>query len=155
MKKLNLSLLAAVTVLSACSAIEAPAPPAPPPTPPAPPTSPSPPTSAPASSVATVTKINAQQAKELMDQTTGYVILDVRTLAEYKEAHIAGAVLIPVDQIDQLAPDKLPDLAQQIFVYCRSGGRSAQAAKALVKLGYTNIYDFGGITSWPYGTVTD
>jgi len=98
--------------------------------------------------------INAKQAKELMDQMTGYAIVDVRTAAEYKQAHIKGAVLVPVDQIAQLAPEKLPDKAQPLFVYCRSGGRSAQAAKALVKLGYTTIYDFGGINSWPYGTVT-
>ena len=89
-----------------------------------------------------------------MDQTTGYVIVDVRTPAEYKEAHIEGAVLIPVNEIDQLASSKLPDKEQLIFVYCRSGGRSAQSAKALAQMGYTNIHDFGGITAWPYGTVT-
>jgi len=98
--------------------------------------------------------IKAQEAKDLMGQLTGYVIVDVRTLAEYQSGHVDGAISIPVDQITQLAPTKLPDLGQVIFVYCRSGARAATASQALAQMGYSNVYDFGGIIDWPYGTVT-
>ena len=99
--------------------------------------------------------INAAQAKQMMDQSSAYVIVDVRTQSEYAGGHIAGAILIPVDQVAQLAPTMLLDKAQLIFVYCRSGARAAQASTTLAQMGYTNVFDFGGITSWPYGTVTD
>ena len=94
--------------------------------------------------------ITAEQAKEIMDTQTGYVILDVREQDEYNESHIPGAILIPYTQIDQLAETKLTDKDQLILVYCRSGRRSKIAAESLVKLGYTNIKEFGGIIDWPY-----
>ena len=141
-KLLGVGLLAGVALLSACS-----------------PASPSttqpvqaPVTAAPASNNFQI--INAQQAKQMMDQSTGYVIVDVRTQSEFQDGHIDGAVLIPVDQVASLAPSKLPDKTQLIFVYCRSGARAQQASTILAQMGYTNVVDFGGISSWPYGTVT-
>ena len=98
--------------------------------------------------------IDAKKAKQMMDQSQSYVIVDVRTQAEYATGHIANAVLIPVDQVAQLAPDQLTDKQQLIFVYCRTGARAAQGSAMLVQLGYTNVYDIGGIVNWPYGTVT-
>jgi rhodanese-related sulfurtransferase len=96
------------------------------------------------------TNITAQQAKEIMDTQTGYVILDVRAQSEYDEGHIPGAIVIPHDQVKEKAEDILPDKDQLILVYCRSGRRSKLAAEDLVDLGYTNIKEFGGILDWPY-----
>lgn len=76
------------------------------------------------------------------------VILDVRTIDEYNELHIKGAICIPVDTIDESISDSLPDTGQVILVYCRSGNRSRQASEKLAALGYTNVYEFGGINTW-------
>ena len=94
--------------------------------------------------------ITAQEAKKVMDSCTGYIILDVRSRQEYEEGHIPGAMLIPDSEIKDRAEAELPDKAQLILVYCRSGRRSKLAAQALVELGYTNIMEFGGIIDWPY-----
>ena len=94
--------------------------------------------------------ITAQQAKEIMDTEKGYVILDTRTQEEYDEGHIPGAILIPYDEILEKAEGVLTEKDQLILVYCRSGRRSKLASEDLVKLGYTNIKEFGGIIDWPY-----
>ena len=94
--------------------------------------------------------ITAQEAKEIMDTQTGYVILDTRTQEEYDEGHIPGAIVISHDEILQKAESVLTDKDQLILVYCRSGRRSKLAAEDLVKLGYTNVKEFGGILDWPY-----
>ncbi len=96
--------------------------------------------------------ITAEQAKEIMDSQEDYIILDVRTQDEFDETHIPGAILIPHDEIKEKAEDLLTDKDQLILVYCRSGRRSKLAAEDLVKLGYTNIKEFGGIIDWPYET---
>lgn len=96
--------------------------------------------------------ITAQQAKEIMDSREDYIILDTRTREEYDEGHIPGAILIPYDEILKKAEGVLTDRNQLILVYCRSGRRSKLAAEDLVKLGYTNIKEFGGIIDWPYET---
>lgn len=101
-------------------------------------------------SSASYQQVNAETAKELMDTEDNYVILDARTQAEYDEAHIPGAILIPHDTVTTAAEDALPDKDQLILVYCRSGNRSKQASQTLVDLGYTNVVEFGGINSWPY-----
>ena len=94
--------------------------------------------------------ITAQEAKKLMDSQEGYVILDTRTKEEYDQGHIPGAILIPYDEVLAKAESILKDKNQLILVYCRSGRRSKLAAEDLVKLGYTNIREFGGIIDWPY-----
>ena len=94
--------------------------------------------------------ITAQQAKEMMDSREDYIILDTRTQEEYQEGHIPGAIVISHDEIKQKAETILTDKDQLIFVYCRSGRRSKLASEDLVALGYTNIYEFGGIIDWPY-----
>ena len=96
--------------------------------------------------------INAEEAKKIMDTESGYIILDVRTQEEYDEAHIPGAIVIPNTELEARAESELPDKDQMILVYCRSGRRSKLAAEILVELGYTNIYEFGGIIDWPYET---
>jgi phage shock protein E len=96
-------------------------------------------------------KITAEEAANMM--TGEVVILDVRTQAEYDEGYIPGALLLPDSEVAQRAETVLPDKGQTVLVYCRSGRRSALAAAALVKLGYTKVYDFGGILDWP-GEIT-
>ena len=94
--------------------------------------------------------ITAQQAKEIMDTQEGYIILDTRTQEEYDTGHIPGAMVLPHDEVLKKAETVLPDKSQLILVYCRSGRRSKLAAEDLVKLGYTNFREFGGIIDWPY-----
>ena len=94
--------------------------------------------------------ITAEEAKEIMDTGEGYLILDVRTQEEYDEGHVPGAVLIPNTEIETRAEEELPDKAQLILVYCRSGRRSKLAAQILADLGHTNVKEFGGILDWPY-----
>ena len=91
-------------------------------------------------------KITPDEAKEKMVE--GVVILDVRTQAEFDEGHIPGAILLPDTELSSRADQLLPDKGQTILVYCRSGRRSAASAKALAELGYTSVYDFGGIQDW-------
>ena len=98
-------------------------------------------------------QITPAQAKEIINSQDGYVILDVRTQEEYDEAHIDGAILIPDYEIVAKAESILKDKNQLILVYCRSGRRSKNAASELVRLGYTNVKEFGGIIDWPYETV--
>lgn len=99
-------------------------------------------------------QITPQEAKVLMDTETGYVILDVRSQAEYETGHIEGALLIPDYEVAERASFDLPDKDQLILVYCRTGRRSKLAAETLVSLGYTNVKEFGGIYDWPYEIVT-
>ena len=96
--------------------------------------------------------ITAQEAKKLMETEKDYIILDVRTQEEYETKYIPGAILIPHDQIEEQAAEKLPNKDQLILVYCHSGNRSKTASEALEKLGYTRIREFGGINDWPYET---
>lgn len=94
-------------------------------------------------------KIDSKAAKEMLG-TEDVIILDVRTPEEYKEGHIPDAVLLPDYDLSQKAGEQLPDKTAKILVYCRSGRRSASAAKELIELGYTAVYDFGGIIDWSY-----
>lgn len=92
------------------------------------------------------TKITQEQAVKMMD--TEAVILDVRSQTEFDEGHIPNAVLLPDSEIKTKAEEVLTDKEQTILVYCRSGRRSAAAAKELIAMGYTRVYDFGGINDW-------
>lgn len=99
-------------------------------------------------------KINAEKAKEMMEEGN-VTIVDVRSKEEYEEEHIPNAVLVPNETIKEEAPSLLPDKDAVLLVHCRSGARSKQASDTLVKLGYTQVYDFGGIMDWPYETVQE
>lgn len=94
---------------------------------------------------ATYEQITPQQAKEIMDTEQEYIIIDARTEEEFAEGHIENAILIPEYEIKDLAEKELPDKDALILVYCRSGRRSKIASEELVKLGYTNVKEFGGI----------
>ena len=101
----------------------------------------------------TYEQITAEQAKTIMDTEKDYIIIDARTEEEFAEGHIENAILIPEYEIANRAKKELPDKEQLILVYCRSGRRSKIASEELVKLGYTNVKEFGGIIDWPYDIV--
>lgn len=105
--------------------------------------------------VRSYTQISQDEAKQMMQQDDGHVIVDVRRPDEFAAGHIPGAICIPNETIGSDQPEELPDLAQVILVYCRSGNRSKQAAQKLADLGYTNVYEFGGIITWPGEIVTE
>ena len=94
------------------------------------------------------TQIDQETAKLMMDLNDGHVIVDVRRQDEYDEGHIPGAICIPNESITDSMPSELPDLEQIILVYCRSGRRSKEAAQKLFDMGYTNVFEFGGIIDW-------
>ena len=98
-------------------------------------------------------QITAEDAKKIMDLSDDYTLLDVREQDEFDAGHIPGAVLLSYTEIESKAGEMFPDKDKQILVYCRSGRRSKIAAEALVRLGYTNIKEFGGIIDWPYEVV--
>ena len=94
--------------------------------------------------------ITAQEAYAIMNESDNFILLDVRTEPEFQEMRISGAILIPDNEIKDRAGTELPDKNVIILVYCRSGRRSALASAELARLGYTNVFDFGGIINWPY-----
>ena len=99
-------------------------------------------------------QINMDEAITMMEEESGYIILDVRTPEEFADKHIPGAINIPNETISTEEIPELPDKEQLILVYCRSGNRSKQASEKLAALGYTNIAEFGGINDWPGETVS-
>ena len=99
-------------------------------------------------------QISMDEAITMMEEESGYIILDVRTPEEFADKHIPGAVNIPNETIAAEEIPGLPDKDQLILVYCRSGNRSKQASEKLAALGYTNVVEFGGINSWPGETVS-
>lgn len=103
----------------------------------------------PAASADSYRQVSMQEAIELMHSESDYIILDVRTQAEYQSGHIPGAICIPNETILHDDIPELPDKDQLILVYCRSGNRSKQASAKLAALGYTGVVEFGGIHAWP------
>ena len=109
---------------------------------------------APAESEASYRQVSMGEAIAMMEEKNDYIILDVRTPEEFAEKHIPHAINIPNETIGTEEIPELPDKEQLILVYCRSGNRSKQASEKLVRLGYTNIVEFGGINDWPGKTVS-
>ncbi len=127
MKRIILILLAALLCLTGCSAEEK----------------------------MTYRQISQEEAKQMMARNDGHIIVDVRRQDEYDTGHIPGAILIPNESIGTEQPEQLPDKDQIILIYCRSGRRSKEAAQKLADMGYTNIYEFGGIIDWTGEIVTE
>ena len=100
-------------------------------------------------------RISREEAKRMMTVDDGHMIVDVRRRDEYDAGHIPGAILIPNECIGTEQPEQLPDKDQIILIYCRSGRRSKEAAQKLADMGYTNLYEFGGIIDWTGATVTE
>ena len=101
------------------------------------------------SSKANYHQIDGQSALDMMNNETDYIIIDVRTESEYQQGHIKNAINIPNESIDENVSEILTNKDQLLLVYCRSGNRSKQASEKLAKLGYSNIYEFGGISDFP------
>ena len=101
----------------------------------------------------TYEQISHDEAKRIMDTESDYIIIDARTQEEFDEGHIENAILIPEYEIQEKAPELIPDKNALILVYCRSGRRSKIASEALAELGYTNVKEFGGIIDWKYEIV--
>ena len=83
--------------------------------------------------------INIEKLEEMKRQ--GAVVIDVRSLQEFKEGHIEGAISIPEYEIKNRAKKELPDLRQTIVVYCSTGHRSKRTQKLLEKMGYSQVYN--------------
>ena len=99
-----------------------------------------------------IQKLSFQQAHDLLQSNPGAVLLDVREEPEYLTGHAVNAQLLPVDEItEETAAAVIPSKTDTVLVYCRTGRRSARAAKMLEALGYQNLYDMGGLVGWPYG----
>ena len=103
----------------------------------------------------TYRSITMDEAVTMMAQETGYIILDVRRPDEFAAGHIPNAINVPNETIGTDEIPELPNKDQLVMVYCRSGRRSKEASEKLVKLGYTNIVEFGGILDWKGEIVTD
>ena len=103
----------------------------------------------------TYRSITMDDAVTMMAQETSYIILDVRRSDEFAAGHIPNAINVPNETIGTDEIPELPNKDQLIMVYCRSGRRSKEAAEKLVKLGYTNIVEFGGILDWKGEIVTE
>lgn len=97
-----------------------------------------------------VNKISQSKAKEMMDNNRNILLVDVREQDEYANRHILNAINLPLSKLDIMVDALLPDLNATIFIYCQSGMRSMRAVEILNSLGYTNIYDIGGIVTWEY-----
>lgn len=103
----------------------------------------------------TYRQISMDEAVAMMQEESGYIILDVRRADEFAAGHIPNAINVPNETIGTAEIPELPDKDQLIMVYCRSGRRSKEASEKLVNLGYTNIVEFGGILDWTGEIVTD
>ena len=106
-------------------------------------------------SSASYTQISQDEAMKMMQEQSDCLIVDVRRPDEFAEGHIAGAVNVPNETIEDVAPDALPDKEQTLFIYCRSGNRSKEASQKLADMGYTKVYEFGGINTWEGEIVTE
>ena len=100
-------------------------------------------------------KISAEEARAIMESADNFILLDVRTEEDFRAQRIDGAILIPDYEIADRAESELPDKDALILIYCRSGRRSGNVARELIDMGYTNVYDFGGLLDWFYETVSD
>lgn len=101
------------------------------------------------------TNISPKDALDVIKGDNKAVLIDVRTPEEFQVIRIPGSVLIPDYEIKDKIAEVVPDKDTTVIIYCRSGNRSRSAAKALIKMGYTKVFDLGGIIDWPYDTEGD
>ncbi len=105
-----------------------------------------------AESGSTYKRIDPETAKTMLENNPEAILLDVRTPEENRQIRIPGSLLLPDYDLSALAATRLPDKDALIIVYCRSGNRSRTAVQRLLQMGYRNVFDAGGINSWPYAT---
>lgn len=99
--------------------------------------------------------ITAEETKEMIDRGDNIILLDVRSEQEHKAGYIPGSILIPGSELARQAPVQIQDKDACIVVYCQSGRRSKSAANKLLELGYSNVYDLGGMNNWIYEIKTN
>ena len=99
-------------------------------------------------------QISQDEAMQIMEEESGYLIVDLRRPDEFAEGHIEGAINVPNEGIAEEMPEELPDKNQLLLIYCRTGRRSKEASEKLAKIGYKNVYEFGGINTWTGTIVT-
>jgi rhodanese-related sulfurtransferase len=100
-----------------------------------------------------VKTLSPQQARQLMMRTADYLLFDVRSRAEYQQMHLPGAIYVPAAGIVSAVTQQQAGRSTPILIYCRVGLRSRAAAEELTRMGYTQVYDIGGIADWPYEVV--
>lgn len=100
-------------------------------------------------------QISQDEAMQMMQEESDYLIVDVRRPDEFAGGHIAGAINVPNETIEEEMPEALPDKDQLLLIYCRRGNRSKEASQKLAEMGYTNVYEFGGIETWQGDIVTE
>ena len=100
-------------------------------------------------------QISQDEAMKIMEEESGFLIVDVRRPDEFAEGHIEGAINVPNEGIEDEMLEEMPDKDQLLLIYCRTGRRSKEASEKLAKIGYTNIYEIGGINTWPGNIVTE
>ena len=98
-------------------------------------------------------KLSPAETRIMMQEKKGVTIVDVRSEGERQEKYIGGSINIPHIEIEQRAAVELPNKDATIFVYCVSGRRSSYAANKLVEMGYSQVYDLGAMSNWPYEVV--
>ena len=94
--------------------------------------------------------ISPESVLYIMETDEKALLIDVRSQEEYDNGHIPGSICIPVSQLIEQKAEMLPDKNVVIIVYCQAGSRSQQAYEILIELGYTTVYNMGGIVNWPY-----
>lgn len=105
-------------------------------------------------SASIATTISPADAKAMLESDESVVLVDVRTEAEFRESRIPGSILIPLATLETEAPIKMANKNTTYIIYCRSGNRSNTALEILKDMGYTKLYDLGGIIDWPYDKIS-
>ncbi len=97
-----------------------------------------------------IRSIEGETVYQMLQNKEDFVLVDVREVDEYKEGHIPHSMLIPLGTIESDFQSKVPSKDKKIVIYCRSGRRSKEAYAKITALGYTDVYDLGGIQDWSY-----
>lgn len=100
-----------------------------------------------------VRSITPKKALKMLEEDSSVVLIDVRTYEEFLQIRIPGAKLLPLAEIEERHLEMMPDKDATYIIYCRSGNRSVEAILKLQELGYSSLYDLGGIIDWPYETI--
>lgn len=84
------------------------------------------------------------EAKDMLKEDVNGILIDVRSIQEYKEYHLNGAICIPLYELQVKIENIVQNKQQLIILYCQSGARSKRAVEILEAMGYTNLYEIDG-----------
>ncbi|MCX7825380.1 MAG: rhodanese-like domain-containing protein [Verrucomicrobiae bacterium] len=87
--------------------------------------------------------VGDEAAREYLRQ--GAKVIDVRSVEEYRERHVPGAVNIPLDELEQRVRKEAPDKSAVLLLHCLSGGRSAVGVRVLKRMGYAKVFNLGSL----------